>query len=281
MSSVSRGADTAQPVSLVDLIAWIGRHWWRLAISMLLCAAVTFVIVRQQPFVYTATVTLVEAGEDAGSGARAGALGPLLSASGISTAGGGDRTQRALALLVSRSFVDRFIIERGLTQKLLVDQAVHTPATAAERERAYERFLSLMTIKESQNPGDPIRIQITWTDPQEAAEWANDLVRRLNNEMRLRAAGKAQQKKSFLELELARNREAELRIAISGMIASELRTLMMTRQPQGFVFEILDPAVAATKPSGPRFVVLTAAGAVVGLLVGIAWGLVASAWRRP
>jgi hypothetical protein len=157
---------------------------------------------------------------------------------------------------------------------MLVDDRARAAPLAVKRERAFKRFAGSFSIKAAEG-GGIIKVAVTWSDPIEAAEWTNDIVRRLNLSMRNRTIANAQQRRQFLEAELSRNQNVELRLAITDMIARELKNLMMARQPSGAAFEVIDPAVAPVTPSGPRIVVLTGAGVIFGLLVGILWGLLA------
>lgn len=276
-NGVATSAERSE-ATLAELGRWLAMHWWRMAICMVICGVATFLVVRQMPLQYTASATIIPAGGNHGDPAS-GTIAGLASLAGISAPGRMDQSEIGLALLESRAFLDGFIAERRLLDELLEEETPQGTPTAAQRERAFKRFTNLLDVKRGIGTDQLIRIQITSPDPVQAASWVNGLVERVNAELRRRAIASAQQRKAFLETELVRNQNVELRLAIADMIANELKTLMTSRQPQGFAFEVLDPAIPPTKPSGPRFVVLTAAGALFGLLCGLAWALISG--TRP
>lgn len=278
-NGVATSAEQSE-ATMAEIGHWLAMHWWRMAICVVIGGVATFLVVRQMPLQYTASATIVPAGGNQAEPAS-GTIAGLASLAGISAPGRMDQSEIGIALLESRAFLDPFIAERRLFDELIEEEPPQGTPTAAQRERAFKRLGNLLEVKRGVGTDQLIRIQITLPDPVQAASWVNELIERVNAELRRRAIASAQQRKAFLETELVRNQNAELRLAISDMIANELKTLMTSRQPQGFAFEVLDPAIPPTKPSGPRFVILTAAGALFGLLCGLAWALMVGARRRP
>lgn len=276
---VASPAGARKEAALTDVVRWLSQHWFKLGICACVGAVTTFLVVRQMPKQYTATVTILPASSGQ-SNSAAGAIAGIASLAGIATTRGMDQSEIGLALLQSRKFSDAFIAENRLFDDLLEERVPRAAPTAVEREQAFKRFSGILAVKRGVGTDQLTRVQVTWKDPELAASWANNLVNRVNAEMRRRSIASTQQRKSYLESELSRNQNAELRLAIADMIASELKSLMAARQPSGFAFEVLDPAVPPVKPSGPRIVVLTAAGAIVGLLCGFLWAALTTIRRR-
>lgn len=112
-----------RPLRVSDLVRSVLRQKWFfaliLAIVMLLAIATAFLL----PKTYKASTLVADASEQADSGqlaALAGQFGGLASLAGVNLDSGGSK-EKAVAILLSRSFTQEFIRDEGLMPVLYSD----------------------------------------------------------------------------------------------------------------------------------------------------------------
>jgi uncharacterized protein involved in exopolysaccharide biosynthesis len=222
-------------------------------------------------------------------GSALGSVGGLASLAGIGLGTGDSVTQEALAVLRSRQFTEQFITDMNLMPRLfagLWDQSrgtwradVENPPTIA---RAFKYFdARIRTVTHDKKTG-LVKVQIEWTDRQEAAVWANELVQRLNQEMRARAIDKSEASTQFLEKELLATSLVETRQAINRLIEAQIKQRMLANVTHEYVFRIVDRALPPDQddPIRPKKLLLLAAGPVVGFGFAAFGVLLFDWWRR-
>jgi LPS O-antigen subunit length determinant protein (WzzB/FepE family) len=129
-----------------------------------------------------------------------------------------------------------------------------------------------------------ITMHIEWRDPVQAANWANLLVQRVNEEMRSRAIAKSTASLGFLENELVRSSAVETRQAINRLIEGQINQRMLANVTQEYAFRTVDRALPPdsrdrVRPNKPLLLLF---GAVVGFFLGVFVVLVKSAFgSRP
>src|SRR6185436_1603620 len=126
-----------------------------------------------------------------------------------------------------------------------------------------------------------ITLQVDWRDRDQAAEWANDLVRRLNAEMRSRAISKADAAVGYLEKESNTTSTVVTREAIGRLIEAQVKQRMLANVTLEYSFRVVDRALPADKddPERPKKVVLIVAGVIIGLVLGVLAALIAG-WQE-
>jgi uncharacterized protein involved in exopolysaccharide biosynthesis len=114
-------------------------------------------------------------------------------------------------------------------------------------------------------------VQIDWRDPVEAARWANELVSRVNAEMRDRAIKKSEASLAFLERELQSTTLVETRQAINRLIEAQIKQRMLANVSHEYAFRVVDPAIAPDRDdvAKPKKLLALAAGPIAGLLFAI------------
>ena len=125
-----------------------------------------------------------------------------------------------------------------------------------------------------------VTLGIEWTDPKLAAQWANEMVERLNAEMRRRAIERSVSSLVYLEKELGQTQTVETREAISRLVEAQINQRMLANVTEEYAFRIveralppdLDDAIGASKR------VLLALGVGVGFIFGVFVVLVVNAF---
>jgi uncharacterized protein involved in exopolysaccharide biosynthesis len=288
--------DDRNPMDLRTLVAviWARRRW--VAISMVVvtiaCAAIAFLM---KP-VYRASVVFVSA--TAGQSNLSGPLGSVLdslgglaSQAGINLTSSADTSvEETLAVLKSRQFTTSFIIDKDLMPKLYAkkwDAAAHKWKVPLDDQptqaRAFKKFDEKIRTVDRDKKSGLVTMQIDWTDRFEAADWANEMVRRVNAEMRARAIRQADDSMGYLEKELSTTSEVETREAINKLIESQVKQRMLANVTPDYAFRVVDKAVApdSDDPIRPQKVALLIAGPLAGFALGVAWVLAYRALQDP
>lgn len=270
---------------------WSRKQWIALTIFLFVVGAGVAAFA-MTPLYRAVTVVMPSASDTGGLGSLTSALGQLsglASLAGISTGSTNVDAEEALAVLRSREFTERFIAENALMHVLLYNRwdsaagrwkgAEEAWPTAAEGYRYFND--RVRTVTRDSRTG-LISLQIVWKDPAQAALWANDLIARLNEEMRARAIARTRASVEYLEKELLSTGAVETRQAISRLIEAQINQRMLANVTQEYAFRVVDKALPPdlTDRVRPRRAALLALGAVLGLVFGAVLVLVATAFRN-
>jgi len=229
----------ARPI-MVAVIAFLG-----------LVAATTIAFMMTPVFRAEVLVGPAEENNTAVLSEIAGSFGSLAGLAGATLGAGKSDEEVSLATLSSYAFTSKFISENGLLPELFskkwnkqrqrwkADNPKQIP-TMADAVRKFDR--EVRSITRDRRTG-MIRIAIEWHDRQKAAEWANELVRRVNEMMRLQAIAEAEKSIKYLGQELAKTSIVEVQQRIHKLIESQINRITLASARDEFAFKVIDPAV--------------------------------------
>lgn len=277
-------------ITLADIVGAVGQlkaYWIGGALSGLAVALAVGFLMRP---VYRASAVLMPvASQELGSGAVAGLLSRLGGGAGL---GLGDNSQRdeALAVLKSRQFAEQLIADEKLLPVFFPDKWDAASGTWSEMDpkripSAWDAWIyfdrNVRTVLEDQDRG-LVTIRVEWSDPVEAARWANLMVARANEDLRARKLRQLESSLEFLQSELRNAQLVELRAAISQVMESQINERMLANVRPEYAFRIIDPAVAADvdQPERPKKLLLAAVGLTAGAMFGLVVGLAVAYARR-
>jgi uncharacterized protein involved in exopolysaccharide biosynthesis len=267
------------------------RKWWLIASVVVFTVLFTTLGYVLTP-VYRASTLLIPAKPDRGmdSGGGAGGIGGVASLVGLNIGGSDSVTEEALAVLKSRQFTEKFIDDLNLMPVLYAknwDAATgkwkgdekHQPTPS----RAYRYFDKSVRSVAPEKKTSLITMNIDWKDGSAAAQWANELVKRLNLEMRQREMARADSAVGYLEKEFETTTAVATREAIGRLIESQVKQRMLAAVTQEFAFRVIDHAVAPDKDDihFPNKLLMIVAGPMVGLIFGAMCILGYAALRDP
>jgi len=206
-----------------------------------------------------------------------GELGGLAALAGMDIGGSGNTTDEALAVLRSRSFTEDFIRDRNLLPVLFEDawdpaenrwRDPDDPPTLSDGYKYFNE--SVRGISLDTRTG-LVTVRVDWRDAAVSAEWANDLVQRLNAEMRRRAIDRTNASVKFLEQELASTVIVDTRTAIGRLMETQINQRMLANVTEEYAFRVIDRALPPDEddPVRPRKLVMIVTAAAAGLLFGI------------
>lgn len=230
--------------------------------------------------VYRVSTVLIPAESQAGSlnMMLRGPLGDLASLAGASMGSRDDETIEALAILQSRRFVMDFIRDWNLMPVLFADRwdtagkqwktgnwpFMHRrPPSEAEaftyfdekvRELSQDKKTSLVTLS------------IDWPDRTAAVAWANELVRRINEEMRARAIAESSAILERLQNQIAQAKVISVEQSLAQLIEAQVKRKIFATTRADYVFRVVDPPTIPddSDVESPR------AGFVIGLSMMLA-----------
>jgi uncharacterized protein involved in exopolysaccharide biosynthesis len=230
---------------------------------------------------YRADVLLVAAEQQSSQGLQGlGNLTTLAGLAGIRSRGGA--TVEPIAVLRSRDFIGEFIEARGIRSELVEAQPWWARSDSSDEDprEAIQFFIdNVLSVSEDVQTG-LVSVSIQWLDPVVAADWANSLVRRVNDRMRERALKQADSHVTYLKQELATANLVTLQQSIGSLLESELQKAMLARVNEEFAFKVIDPAEVPKWRARPSRRQVVAFAVVVGLLVSSLTVLVRQAIRR-
>ena len=114
-----------------------------------------------------------------------------------------------------------------------------------------------------------ITLSISWRDPEIAAQWANDLVKQLNEQLREQAIQDSKKRVGYLEKELAKTTLKDMREVLYSLLESEKQKAMLANVNEDFALEVIDPAVAPQVRETPKRKLIVGIGCVCGGFLGI------------
>jgi hypothetical protein len=195
-----------------------------------------------------------------GAGALATELGGLASLAGVDIATGGlGNMQTAAAVLESHHLAEEFIRRNGLLPELK-----RASSRNSTLWRATEFFKKgVLTIVKDQRKG-VTTVTIQWTDPATTERWANGYVALANELLRNRALEEATHNIAYLNEQLAKSNDVELRKVMYSLIENETKTLMLANGRREYAFQVVDPAVTPELKAGPHRLILTLIGLTIG-----------------
>ena len=159
---------------------------------MVICVCLSVAYSLHVPEVYKAEILLAPAQkEKSGSSAAFSQFGGLAAMAGISIPSN-TNVERVLATLESREFLGKFINGKNLLQIIFSDHW-DEESNSWKLEDGMSEFVNedgirtlLGAIEFKKETTGLITLSVFWTDPVIAADWANDLVLQLNEQLRNR-----------------------------------------------------------------------------------------------
>jgi uncharacterized protein involved in exopolysaccharide biosynthesis len=258
---------------------WAGRKW--IAASAAL-SAVVFVVVAFliTPVYRSAAVALPVSADEAGMGGLGSALGQLsglASLAGIQLGGESSKLEEALAVLRSRQFTEKFIADEQLMPQLFprkwdarAGKWTVAPNEAPTLADGYKKFNGKVRTVSHDKKTNLVTVAIEWPDPVAAARMSNEIIARLNAEMRARAIARTNAAVGYLQKELEATTAVDTRAAISRLMEAQINQRMYANVTQEYSLRVIDRALPSDPKdvAKPKKAMLLALGVTLGLVLG-------------
>ena len=263
-------------IDLLELIRTLLQAWKTIVGITIVCVGLAVAYALYSPEVFKAETLLAPASEEkSGASSALSQFGGLAAMAGISIPSDSN-VEQVVATLQSRKFLRQYINGKKLmpvlfeeiwdseSQSWLVQNQEDEPT----KQNAVAAFKEILSVDEDKKSG-LINLSISWKDPAEAAEWANDLVKQLNEQLREKAITDSQKRVGYLEQELAKTTLQDMRSVLYNLLESEKQNAMLANVNEDFALEVIDPAVAPEIREKPKRKLIVALGGVCGVFMGI------------
>jgi len=265
-----------------DLVARLRRHWGFCLVGAFLGAVLGYASTYLRDPLYQAEVVLAPANSRGAATGLAQLLGPLqgIARSSLALGDDADLSERAVTILRSRSFTEKFVEAQGLVEVLtpqsrldrwLGRPPVDPPLRLYEAARLFRTSVSAVRVDVRTGF---VTVSVRWSDPDKAADWANTVAAAVNEEARKRAVADADNAIEFLQEELKGQSTVAIQSAINQLIESQLNNKMLAKTRPQYVYATLSPAMPPPETayvSPDRPLTMLAAAVAGGLL---AFGIV-------
>jgi uncharacterized protein involved in exopolysaccharide biosynthesis len=274
---VESGAQSDEDeIDLLELIRTLLKAWKTIVGIIILCTGLAVAYALYSPEVFKAETLLAPAQEEKSSASSAlGQFGGLAAMAGISIPSDSN-VEQVVATLNSRRFLRTYIKQNNLTPVLFdeiwdpINKAWKVPSVEDEptEQKAIESFKACLFVDEDKKSG-LITLSISWKDPEVAAQWANDLVKQLNEQLRAQAIADSKKRVGYLEQELAKTTLQDMRAVLYNLLESEKQKAMLANVNEDFALEVIDPAVPPETREKPKRKLIVALGGVCGGFLGV------------
>jgi uncharacterized protein involved in exopolysaccharide biosynthesis len=267
------------------------RRWfifWVTVFTTLASIGATFVVHKK----YQASVTLSPVSSQDSSN-RLGALNSMTSQfagiaalAGVSV-GSDSKKSESLAVLQSEALTESYIQENDLLPVLYPKKwdpvgkkwKVSDPDDMPTLWKANRYFKNKIRDLTTDNKTGLVTLTITWYDPQVAAKWANDIVRKANDYLRDKEIAVSERNIAYLNEEALKTDVVGIRQAIYTLMQNEIDKVMVARGSEEFALKVVDPAFAPETPSSPKLLLWGIGGVFGGSFFAMLAVLVGNAWR--
>lgn len=235
---------------------------------------------------YRAEVVMVSVsqGGRGGLSAQLGQLGGLAGLAGIAGLGNAaGSTAEPLAVLKSREFSADFIQRHGLEEKL---QSVPMRLFAGAAPVASNIGISVEIFQEhvlkvsEDNKKGLVTLAIEWTDPQQAAAWANDMAADVNERLRRRAIAEASANIAYLKGRLSSESIVSIQQALGRLVEAEMQNLMIAQSRSDYAFRVVDRAQVPFRQVRPAKAKIIALSLLLGFGFSVFALLIKEALRQ-
>lgn len=262
-------------IDLLELIGTLLKAWKVIVGITLVCTGLAIVYALNIPDVFKAESLLAPAEEEKSAvSSSLGQFGGLAAMAGISIPSSSN-IERVLATLETREFLKKFISSQKLLPIIfddLWDESSNSWKLIEGQEKltVEDGILPLQgAIEVDQEKSGLITLSISWKDPDIAAQWANYLVKQLNEQLRQKAIADSKKRVGYLEQELAKTTLQDMRAVLYNLLESEKQKAMLANVNEDFALEVIDPAVAPDTREKPKRKLIVALGGVCGGFLGI------------
>lgn len=241
-------------ISLSDIARALFRQKFRvILIGCVLAVSFGVLYITATPK-YESTLVAVPSLESGGAGvlgSLVGNLGPLADIAGGGLSGGSSSAAEAGALLESRALLRDFIQLRNLLPVLYAQRWSEAKSEWIDQAPNLEQAVDLLErsiVSITQDRSErTVKVRVRWTDPEVAANWANQLVALANEQVRKREIRKAEHAIRILRSAFEENVQIEIRQVILRLIENHMQQLTLIQVREQYAFDVIDPAFASSE----------------------------------
>jgi uncharacterized protein involved in exopolysaccharide biosynthesis len=270
-------ASEVHGVSYRDVSILLRQKRWTVIVVTLLFTIAATALAFAVDERFQASIVVSPVADESGGG-RLGGLASLasslggLGALGLSLPGNTQRSE-TIATLQSEALTERYIAENNLLPVLYAskwDAAKQTwksmpPEKVPTLWKANQYFKSQIRSVLTDTKTGLTTMTIRWKSPQQAAIWANGLVKLANDYLRSRAIEDSERNVAYLKDQAAKTSIIGVQTAIDSILESEMKKAMLAQGSREYALRVIDPAVTPEIRSSPIRVLWILTGFLLGL----------------
>jgi uncharacterized protein involved in exopolysaccharide biosynthesis len=228
------------------------------------------------PNIYEAKALLAPKDESSGLSGLASRFGGLAGLAGINVGGGeASKTQLALETLKSRSFFAEHIYEDVLVALMAAEgwdrksgnlilnddmydstsrkwiRNVQAPLTKQPSvQEAYGVFIRKLSVKVDKKTGF-VSLEVKHYSPLVARDWLLAILGGIETSVKEKEVQEAERSILFLKSEIAETSLVSLKEVFASLIEEQTKKVVLANVSEEYVFEVIEPPVAAERKSEP------------------------------
>lgn len=253
-----------------------------------LCLGVIYSI--SLPNVYQSSSLLSPAEDSSRSsfGGLSGSLGGLASIAGVSMNAGDTRTQKGIKILQSYKFFRLFAEDPNVlpillaaygwdpvNNKFLFNEDNFDPETSTWKDGfvpsyqlAFKAFNELFFVSQDEKTGF-INIYIKSFSPILSKEWLERIIFLINEEVRKDEVNQAKRSIEYLNIQISKTSYTEIKEALSDLIQSQIKIVMLAESSQEFIFDVIDPPFIPEFKKEPFRALIVLISGIFSLLISM------------
>ena len=293
MDAKTRLSIPEDEVSLKEVLRLLQRRKWQVVYVAVVFTGLAGLAAWLTPNTYRASIivsavtTTPGSGQGGGVGAMVSQFSGLASLAGLAL-GGDSHKFESIAVLQSETLIEGYIRDNDLLPVLypkLWDAAgKHWTPTNPKKIptvwKATQRFKRSIANVSTDTKTGLVTLTVTWKDANQAAKWANDLVKKTNDHLRAKAIVESDRNISYLNAEVLKTDVVGVKTAIFSILQNEISKEMLARGSDEYALKVVDPAVAPELPYSPQPLMWVLIGLFTGLLVSVVAAFVRVAWGK-
>lgn len=292
--------DAENKVKVVDLKLFIENLYEQRALIysfMILSLLIGLTYSIMTPNLYRSSVLLYPTLEENSTGmsAIAGKLSGLAALSGFGFNSSNQNTEKSIAILKSKQFILSFINQNDLKKKIfyekwddvhgewespgMLKKALHEfkgvfggvgeLSSEPSDLDAYRLFLNdHFEVYEDKKVG-LITLRVTAYNSNDSAEWAEEIVKKINEYIRQRDKQEAEDSIKFLENEIRKTNVVSVKQSLFELVQVNLKTMMMANVRSEYAFEIIDKPMIPDRKYWPNRTLICVFSIFLGAMVGV------------
>ena len=273
-------AERYEQILLVDIWRAVWRRKWIFLGTLFVCLLFALILALTLDPYYRAEVVVspvTDTRDGSALASMAGRLGGITSLIGLPVAS--NAQAEAIALLKSRALARAFIEENELVPVLYSEhwdeaaggwsaEVAEDPPSTSDAVNLFTR--SIRKVIED-NKTNMVSLRIEWRDPQQAADWANALIDRINLELRQLSIAEAEKSIKYLQEQAELTSNVDLDKAIYQLVQEQVSRIMLANVREEYGFRVIDPAVAPEENdiAGPNRLAILILGLFGGGIAGL------------
>ena len=294
----SEGYDDEIDLRELFSVLWQGKT--SIVLGGLLGAILSVGYALSLPNIYTAEAVMAPKAEGSGLSGLAGQFGGLAGLAGIDIGGEeASKTQIALETLKSRSFFAEYMYEGSLVAlmaaegwdresgKIIVNEEIYDPSSQKwireaqlpfkkkpSVQEAYEVFISdHLVVAEDQKTGF-VTLAVKHYSPSLARDWVLAVLRGIEASIRDKEVREAERSIAFLKAESAENSLISLNEVFASLIEEQTKKIVLANASEEYVFEVIEPPVAAELKSEPKRALICILGILLFGMLSVLYVLI-------